>query len=288
MTVVQTGTAEADPAGELGRADLSVSLIAAPAIAQPGHTLTYHVRVRNAGPGDAVLPVLRVRVPGDVAVVGVNVATCRPGATLNEVVCPSRSDIPTGDTGNVVITGMVRPGARGPLRATATLSSQVIDSREADNTAQASVPVDDGADLAVRLAPRALATPGGFTVGLVVHNRGPRSVKDALVFFRAALAGSTRARFVHSVGGRCRAEGTHLGCRLPSVRAGSPVRLRLAFAADGRQPRTVNGRASVHSTVFGDRRPDNNQVRARLAVSGHRGTRPRADDDPPALPYASV
>ncbi|MEO3808830.1 hypothetical protein ABGB17_07485 [Sphaerisporangium sp. B11E5] len=118
-----------------GGADLSVRLTAAPHVAQPGHWLTYRVRVRNAGPGDAVLPVLTVRVPDEVEIVHVDVAACHPGATPNEVVCPSPADIPSGGSGALTVLGKVRAGARGPLRAGARLTSEVADVHEGDNRA---------------------------------------------------------------------------------------------------------------------------------------------------------
>jgi hypothetical protein len=118
-----------------GVADLSVRLTAAPQVAQPGHWLSYRVRVRNAGPGDAVLPVLTLRVPEQVDIVHVDVAACHPGASRNEVVCPSPSDIPSGGSGAVTVFGKVRAGARGPLRADARLTSEVLDDNQADNRA---------------------------------------------------------------------------------------------------------------------------------------------------------
>ncbi|MBG0813485.1 DUF11 domain-containing protein [Planomonospora sp. ID82291] len=116
-----------------GGADLSVRMEASPRRAQPGRRLVYRVRVRNAGPGEAVRPVLTVRLPEAVRIRYVDVAECRPGRTAGEVVCASRRDVPAGGRGEVRITGVVRPGARGPLRATAALSSRVVDGDATDN-----------------------------------------------------------------------------------------------------------------------------------------------------------
>ncbi|MEV6985785.1 hypothetical protein AB0M95_31625 [Sphaerisporangium sp. NPDC051017] len=153
-----------------GGADLSVRMTVSPRVAQPGRWLAYQVRVRNAGPGDAVLPVLTIKIPDEVEIAAVNVASCRPGAGRgknhagnhvgNEVVCPSPVDIRAGGTGAVTVLGVVRPGARGPLRASAVLTSEVVDENEADNRAEVVTQVAEGAGPPVRLSPGHRARPG--------------------------------------------------------------------------------------------------------------------------------
>ncbi|MFC6080747.1 hypothetical protein [Sphaerisporangium aureirubrum] len=135
------------PPWRTGGADLSVRLSVAPQVAQPGQWLSYRVRVRNAGPGDAVLPVLTVHLPEEVDIVHVDVAACHPGAARNEVVCPSSADIPSGGSGALTVFGKVRAGTRGPLRAAARLTSEVTDGDEGDNRAE----------LVTRVAPARLA-----------------------------------------------------------------------------------------------------------------------------------
>ncbi|GAA4064949.1 hypothetical protein GCM10022248_36500 [Nonomuraea soli] len=236
-------------AGEWGSADLSVQLSSHPGIAQPGQPILYRVRVKNAGPGDAVLPVLKVTLPRDVDIVGVNVATCRPGRTAHEVTCPSSSDVLAGGTGEVQISGVVRPGAIGPLRAVASLTSEVSDDNEADNTHMTFTRVDEGADLQVRLR-----SAGSHQLSAVVRNRGPRAVRDALLYFRTGAS-----RLISAQGARCRPRPGHVLCRLRTVGSGKRLRLRLALG--GRRRPVV---ASVYSTVLGDRRPANNVSRVML------------------------
>ncbi|MDP9846630.1 hypothetical protein J2853_005841 [Streptosporangium lutulentum] len=230
-------------------ADLSVRLSVLPKLAQPGKPLIYRADVSNAGPEDAVLPVLVVRLPEGVEVIGVNVAECLPGGAANEVICASRQDVMAGDAGGVTISGLVRPGARGPLRATATLSSEIVDENGTNDSAQTSTPVGEGTDLAVRLSRRAI---GGrlVTVGAVVRNRGPRAVRDAAVFFDTG-----KARFLSASGARCRPRPGSVGCALRTVGSGGKVSMRLTFRAHGRGPRA---QATVYSVRLGDRRPANN------------------------------
>ncbi|GGK76850.1 hypothetical protein Sme01_42570 [Sphaerisporangium melleum] len=148
--------------GRWGGADLSVRVTATPRVAQPRHWLSYVVKVRNAGPGQAVLPVLTVRVPDAVRIAAVNVASCRPGTSRNEVVCSSAVDIPAGDSGAVTIVGRVKGDARGPLRAVAGLTSEVVDGNEGDNRAELVTPVDRGATPA-RRRPAARDQPARHT-----------------------------------------------------------------------------------------------------------------------------
>ncbi|WP_433251903.1 hypothetical protein ACQPYK_06830 [Streptosporangium sp. CA-135522] len=236
-------------------ADLSVRMETSPKIAQPGQPLLYRAEVSNAGPEDAVLPLLTIRLPEGVQVLRVDVAECRPGATANEVVCASEHDVLAGGTGGVTVSGLVRPGAHGPLTATATLSSEIVDANEANNSARTLTAVDEGADLAVRLSRKAHA--GRLVwMGAVVRNRGPRVVRDAALFFH-----TKRARFLSAKGARCRSYPGLVGCKLRSVGSGKRVSLRLAFRS---HRRALRAKATVYSTHVGDRRPANNMARINL------------------------
>ncbi|MEU8266832.1 hypothetical protein AB0B89_06650 [Sphaerisporangium sp. NPDC049002] len=249
-----------------GGADLSVRLSASPPVAQPGQWLTYQAKVRNAGPGDAVLPVLTIRVPDQVEITAVNVTSCRPGASEHEVVCPSPTDIQAGDTGAVTILGVVGTGARGPLRASAHLTSEVVDENEADNHAEVVTRVAEGADLAVRLSPaKRRARPGErFTVRAAVRNSGPGPVRDAHIYFT-----EHGARFLSARGARCEKRRGQVGCALRPIRSGAHGTLRLVFRMPRRGSREVDTEATIYSARVGDRRPANNQ--ARMRVSPWRG-----------------
>ncbi|WP_157252374.1 DUF11 domain-containing protein [Nonomuraea typhae] len=255
MGVMVAGTPAAAHAGDgWGSADLSVRLSAEPAVAQPGHPIIYRAEVRNAGPGDAVLPVLTVTLPADVEIVSVDVATCRPGAVAHEVVCPSPADVLAGGRGGVTVTGIVRPGARGPLISRAALVSEVRDENESDNTHTLQTRVDEGADLSLRLSGRARGSR--YALSALVRNQGPRMVRDARIFLRTGPA-----RLVSAVGARCRGRVGYVSCRLRAVASGERLRVRLSLWAPDRP---VNARANVYSSRFGDRRPADNRARMRI------------------------
>ncbi|MFC4057900.1 hypothetical protein ACFOWE_06320 [Planomonospora corallina] len=229
-------------------------LQASPRRAQPGQRLVYRARVRNAGPGEAVLPVLTVRVPRGVRILHVDVAECRPGRTAREVVCATGRDVPVGEGGKVTITGVVRPGAKGPLLATARLSSQVLDGDESDNAARTVTRIGEGADLSVRLS--GLRRAGRtVTVDALVGNRGPRTVRDGLIVLQAR-----RARVVSADGARCRSRSHYTGCALAALRPGDRVRIRFVLRGRGD---AVDARATVYSARLGDRRLGDNSDRAR-------------------------
>ncbi|NUR84229.1 MAG: hypothetical protein HOY71_09105 [Nonomuraea sp.] len=237
-----------------GTADRSVSMSVQPGRAQPGRPILYQVRVRNDGPGDAVLPVLTVTMPRGVQIVGVNVGNCRQGRGTNEIVCSAADDVLVGQSGTLVISGTVRPGASGPLRASASISSEIEDSDVADNTVLSATPLDAGADLGIRLREGS----GGLTA--LVRNRGPRLVRDARVYLNAG-----RARLISAVHGRCRDTRRFVACRLRPLAAGQHVRLGLALRGAGR---TVS--AGVVSATYGDRRPGDNLARLVLGARRRR------------------
>ncbi|MFI6506705.1 hypothetical protein ACIBCT_03800 [Streptosporangium sp. NPDC050855] len=246
----------ASPEGDgWGGADLSVRLLVSPARAQPGRLLSYRAEVGNAGPGDAVLPVLTVRLPDEVDVLGADVAECLPGVAAGEVVCASSADVPAGTSGGVRIDAMVRPGARGPLEASATLSSGVVDDDETNNSTRTLTEVGEGTDLAVTMSRRVRA--GRLVVmSAVVRNRGPRRVHDAGI-----LLDTGGARLLAARGARCDSRPGRTGCLLRALGAGGRASLLLAFAARDRGGRAE---ATVHSARVGDRRPANNTARFRL------------------------
>ncbi|MFC4531396.1 hypothetical protein [Sphaerisporangium dianthi] len=254
--------APARPAGRWGGADLSVRVAASPRVAQPGQWLSYEVKVRNAGPGEAVLPVLTIRLPAEVDIAAVNVASCRPGTSKNEVVCPSPTDIQAGDSGAVTVLGLVRSGARGPLRVSAGLSSEVVDGNEADNRAELVTKVDEGADLAVRLSPAATSAEPGerFPVRATVRNSGPREVRDV----RVSFAGNG-ARFLSARGARCAERHGKLGCSLGPIKSGAHETFDLVFQMPRGHARDVGPQATVYSAHVGDRRPANNLARVRVS-----------------------
>ncbi|MEV4887823.1 hypothetical protein AB0K48_00330 [Nonomuraea sp. NPDC055795] len=248
------GLAHAGPGW--GAADLSVRLTARPGVAQPGQPIIYRAEVGNAGPGDAVLPVLKVTLPVGVEVVSVDVATCARGVSAAEVVCTSPMDIRAGGTGGVTITGIVRPDARGPLKAAATLTSEVRDDDESDNAATVSTAVDEGADLSLRLSGRARG--GRFAMTALVRNRGPHMVRDARVYLRTG-----RAKLVSALGARCRTQLGFVACRLRAVGPDERLRVRLTLRAP-RRP--VDASAGVWSSRLGDRRPSDNRARLRVTA----------------------
>jgi hypothetical protein len=250
-------------ADQWGSADLRVTISTAPKVAQPGQPITYLVKVRNRGPGDAVLPVLRVRMPRDLRIVHVDVAKCGLAKNGRVVVCPSSVDVPAGTTGSVRITGLVRPAARGPLRARATLTSEVVDPNEADNVAEAVTKVGPGADLAVRFGPAVgQVRPGHrFAVRAEVRNRGPRTVRDAFLFLR-----QQQARLVSASGARCRRWRSFAWCTLPPLRPGRTGLVHLVFRVPPHAVQPVRATAVVFSGRLGDRSPANNRARMRLAL----------------------
>jgi hypothetical protein len=202
------GTAEGRSAGERGEADLSVRIAASTRFAQPGRPLVYRVEVRNAGPGAAKLPTLRVRLPEAVQVLRVDVAECRPGPAAGEIVCPSRRNVLAGGSGSLEILGMVHPRAHGAPRAVATVAAAGPDGHPGNNVSESVIDVAEGADLAVRLVDGGWRPNGTgvenergrrFSVAAVVRNGGPERVRNAHLEVRVP-----GARLAKDMGTPCR------------------------------------------------------------------------------------
>ena len=173
-------------------------------------------------------------------------------------------DVPAGTTGSVRITGLVRPAARGPLRARATLTSEVVDPNEADNVAEAVTKVGPRADLAVRFGPAVgQVRPGHrFAVRAEVRNRGPRTVRDAFLFLR-----QQQARLVSASGrGALLLALVRVVHPAAALGPGGRAWLHLVFRVPPHAVQPVRATAVVFSGRLGDRSPANNRARMRLAL----------------------
>ncbi|WP_242454649.1 hypothetical protein [Bailinhaonella thermotolerans] len=247
-------------------ADVSVSMTGSPAVAQPGRPVSYVVRVRNRGPGPAVRPTVRVRVSETADIVAVDVAECRARGRV-EVVCASPYDVKPGGTGQVTVTTVPREGARGRLRAEATITARNPDPAPGDTRAVVDTPLGPGADLGVRMAAAGVrrVRPGQrFGAVATVVNRGPQRVRDATVVLQP-----TRLAFRYARGARCREQGRTVLCRVGRLDSGARRAIRLGFRVPAlpRKAVTVIGDAIVFSVRLGDAHPANNTSVMRLRVA---------------------
>lgn len=190
-------------------ARLHVTVSADAARAWPGGLLWYFIRVRNKGRTAVSGATLTARLAVGSEVVGVSSGGCDEPAH-GRVVC-ALPRLPAGGAAQVAITTLVKPSARGGLRASVAVGG----SRAAVVT-----PLRSGTDLVVRLRhiERFVRHRLGHrqSVAVSVVNRGPRTARH--VTLRAAAIDS---RMVHYRGARCRLSGHHARCRLGRLAPGA-------------------------------------------------------------------
>jgi uncharacterized repeat protein (TIGR01451 family) len=157
------------------KADLGVTLAAAPNPVTVGQTLTYTLNVANAGPSDATGTTLSDQLPA-----GVSLVSAQPsqgGCSGTTTLSCSLGTVAVGGNASVVL--QVIPNAAGTLTDTANVTSGVTDPNTANNSAAVTVTAvavpQPMADLSLSLA----AAPNPVTVGqtltytLNVANAGP-------------------------------------------------------------------------------------------------------------------
>ena len=172
------------------KADLGVTLAAAPNPVTVGQTLTYTLNVSNAGPSVATGTVLSDSLPAGVSFVSVQPSqgSCSGTATLS---C-SLGTLAVGGNASVVI--QVIPNAAGSLTDTASVASNVTDPNTANNSASVTVnavaapqPMAD-LSLALSAAPNPVTVGQTLTYTLNVSNAGP-SVATGTVLSDSLPAG---------------------------------------------------------------------------------------------------
>jgi uncharacterized repeat protein (TIGR01451 family)/fimbrial isopeptide formation D2 family protein len=253
-------------------ADLSIVKTASgPAVA--GSPLAYSLVVANAGPSDALNPVVTDTLPPELTYVSATGPGWSCSAVGQTVTCDAAAPLPTGTTaGAITLTAGLDPGATGTVANTATVASTTDDPDPSDNSSTATVPVTTSADLAITKTHTGdFVVDQNATYTLTVDNLGP-SDADAPVVTDALPAGLT---FVSAsgTGWTCSADpatgpGQTVTCTSTSALAATanaaPISLVVAVGAPA-YPGVTNT-ASVSSTTP-DPVPGNNSASDPAVVS---------------------
>jgi uncharacterized repeat protein (TIGR01451 family) len=222
-------------------ADLKLTESASPSTLNPGSDATYTFTIKNNGPGAAKGIVLSDDLPA--------------GATVQSIT-PSQGTCGTGDpftcsigtlaNGNsATVTVVLRPAlssAGSSLANPGVVTSASYDPATADNSATASVTVNDAADLRTTVTSPATAAVGD-TIDYVVtvHNDGPSSAAGGSVSLDLP-DGATLISVTPSSGVTCPSSGDPRTCTLPTLANGDvptiTVRVKLT-------PANANSNASL-------------------------------------------
>ena len=246
-------------------ADLSIVKTATgPAVA--GAPVTYSLVVANAGPSDALNPVVTDTLPASLTYVSATGTGWSCSAAGQTVTCGAVAPLPTGTTAAVItLTATLDPGATGTVANTATVTSPTDDPDPSDNSSTATVDVTPSADLSITKSHSGdLVVDQNATYTLTVDNLGP-SDADAPVVTDALPVGLTYVSAA-GTGWTCSASpttgpGQTVTCTSASALAATttatPITLVVAVGAPAYP--AVTNTASVSSTTP-DPVPGNNSA----------------------------
>ncbi len=196
-------------------ADLSLIKTSDPTSAAPGDEVVWTLTVTNDGPSTATAATITDTLPAGVTFVSSPTCTNSAGT----VTC-LLGDIPDGEQRVATIRVQIQPGAPSTVTNTAAVTSPVDDPDPTDNDDDASVSVQESADLSVeKVADLASAEPGDtITYTLTVHNDGPDTAQNVTLSdtIPSGLA------FVSSTPGPpdCTESGGALSCAFGDIPAG--------------------------------------------------------------------
>jgi len=155
------------------QADLTLALAAIPDPAVAGQTLSYTLTLTNPGPSDASGVVLTDALPGGVTFLSATPADAC-AETAGNITC-TLSDLPAGQSAQVLLEVQVDSATSGTLVNTAHVTAAPTDLNPADNTATTTTSVVQQADLALALtaAPGPAVAGAPLTYTFTLTNLGP-------------------------------------------------------------------------------------------------------------------
>jgi uncharacterized repeat protein (TIGR01451 family) len=255
---VATATSPTDPGEHRGvvsttvghAADLSLSKSFDQTSVVPGGGTTFRLTVTNHGPSAAHGVTIKDTMPAGLRPLSVEPAdrNCRFHGSL--LSCDG-ADLEPGATDTLLVTATLDPEYEGSsITNHAVVESGVPDPDPSDNTATATVPVMERADLQVlKEASVAAANPGEkFHYLLAVRNYGPGTAHDVTVTDRLP-AGLTGLSAITEDGHPCAIEDGEVRCALGDLPVGQYlVGIEVQLAADYAQADVTNV-ATAHSST---------------------------------------
>jgi uncharacterized repeat protein (TIGR01451 family) len=237
-------------------ANLVVSKFASPSVVGPNDTITYSVRVRNAGPSPATAVITRDTLPGNASYVQGSAG----GATLsgNVLTWPTLASLAAGDS--VTFNLRVIAGSGGTITNVAAATSSTTDPDPSSNRATVSTSIAL-ADLEVtKSGPASVNAADTVTYTIGVSNGGPNDasgviVRDTLpagVTFLSATGGGTLSgnAVIWSLGTLANGGSTSLTLKVLAPAAGATLNNVARVNAATRDPDASNNRSTASTTVI--------------------------------------
>jgi uncharacterized repeat protein (TIGR01451 family) len=238
-------------------ADLAISKTAAPNPVVAGTNVTYTIGVNNAGPSDAPNVVVKDTIPAQVSVLSVSpsAGSCTagiPGNPLQPLTC-TMGTLANGGSATITVVAAVSPTVPNGtvINNNASVSSDVSDPNNGNNSATSAVTVNTSADLAIsKASDKAIYKPSSvvtYTVSVV--NNGPSNalavaVTDTLPPLKQAIYQSDTGACAFNV-----SPPTVLTCKLGDIPVGTSRSFVVHERINGSQGNVTNAVAVTSSTA---------------------------------------
>jgi uncharacterized repeat protein (TIGR01451 family) len=243
-------------------ADVSLIKTVSPATAHAGDPVTYTLTVHNAGPAQAVAPVVVDDLPaGIVPTSGATFLVPSLGSCAvagQQVTCTMTGDAAVGSDTVITIPAVLAPTlTAGSIPNAAAVSSSTNDPTTSNNTGRVALLVTRTADLAVTKTPSPATAVAGQNAAwdIQVDNAGPSSaesvsINDALPvgmhFVSAVLTSSSGLTGTPS----CASSNDVITCDLGTLAPSGQVIVHVVASVDSDQPQgSVTNRATVSSST---------------------------------------
>jgi len=228
----------------------------------------YTISVSNSGPSTATNVVVKDTIPAQVSVLTAtpSVGSCTAGISgnpLQPLTCTlgALNASGAGSTASIIVVGVVASNVPDGtvVNNNATISSDVADPNNANNSATAAVTVHANADLAiVKTSDKLLYKPSSvITYTISVTNNGP---SDALAVVVTDNLPTTMQAIYQSDTGGCTKSGLILTCNLGTMPVGTSKSFIMRELVKGSKG-LVSNTASVNSSTLDPNSLNNSSTR---------------------------
>lgn len=266
-------------------ADLAVeSFSASPTAVRAGQEVTYTALVKNNGPSPATQVTLIANLTPSSGVILVSATASQGSCTAsgNGVTC---NLVSLNSQATATATIKIIPTQRGPLLATASVSSNDFDPSPANNTRSVSTNVDPVADLAVQMeVPKTVTAGCNVSYTIAAINNGPSAATG--VTLTTTLPPSVRFISASPTQGSCAQSGSNVTCSFGNLAALASAAVTIVGATS--TPASLLVSSGITGNEFDPTLANNSLARTTLAEAGEAQLRILLEGGRSALEFGPV